>query len=524
MSLSSVVHALAAWVPMVSWVPVAVAAVVAAGAGIWWMQRRLSRYAPPPRKDDSPPREDGSKENNGQEEREGVTRLHLVGTGVVLVAAAGLAGLAFAMSYASLYESATWLEDTPFGDLRWMFPIGIDAVIVFFLAMDLLMEWQGQRHPLARWSAYGLSAVTIVLNVSQTGDNAKLSESLGHAGPPLVIILVSEGVATWIRLVAGLLHGEVADRIPAGRFIAHPVSTLRVARLMLGWGIKRYSTALALERSRQLATAMLRQQYGRRWRRETPRHVLWMIANGHQLVEAFRLVDALTPGVPKTAATAKAFATAVSRGRGGATPPVAHPSPAASDATRAGDSGDTSGSESTSPDALDVLDRFGLPDLDALDAEMEEWMRTQAGDTGDSACDGDGATGDGGVALLPATDPRDDDAHPGDSTASAGAATDATPADQQGDTGGDSTGDTGATAGDTLLNRARDILSDTPRMSAGRLAKELGCSRGHAGKLAKQVRQEAREATGDTRQATRDGQEAAGDSRRPGRGDSEGER
>jgi hypothetical protein len=259
-----------------TWVVVAPVALVAAAVGGRWVTRRLAAVV-------------GSHEK--------LTGGHLAATAAVLAAAVALIALAFAMSYASLYESATWLASTPFGDLRWMFPIGIDAVIVYFLALDLLMEWQGRRSPLARWSAYALSAVTIVLNVSQTGHQAGLAEALGHAGPPLVIILISEGVAAWIRHMAGMLHDDLPDRIPAGRWIAHPVSTVLVVRLMLGWGITSYDEALAKERRRQYAIAMLREQFGRRWRRRTPRHVVWMLTNGHDLERAYALVDRLTPQV-----------------------------------------------------------------------------------------------------------------------------------------------------------------------------------------------------------------------------------
>src|SRR5690606_10967884 len=111
------------------------------------------------------------------------------------------------------------------GDLRFLFHVGIDAVIVYCLAMDLIMEWQGRRHPLNRWAAYGLSAITIALNVSQ-GDGSTASY-LGHAGPPVVIVLIAEGVAAWVRHLAGLARGTTADRIPVGRWIAHPLSTFK---------------------------------------------------------------------------------------------------------------------------------------------------------------------------------------------------------------------------------------------------------------------------------------------------------
>ncbi|KIH97994.1 hypothetical protein LP52_15855 [Streptomonospora alba] len=236
---------------------------------------------------------------------------YVVATVLIATSALLLITVAFTMSYAALYESATWLADTQLtaingGDLRFLFPLGIDAVIVYFLAMDLVMEWQGRRHPLNRWSAYGLSAITIVLNVSQ--GEGTTSSYLGHAGPPVVIILIAEGVAAWVRHLAGLAHGKTADRIPAGRWIAHPVSTLKVARLMLGSGITSYPDALEREQQRQLAYAMLREQHARRWRRATPRHLKWMLDNGYDLPTAFRIIRAMTASsVAMTAEEARAL-------------------------------------------------------------------------------------------------------------------------------------------------------------------------------------------------------------------------
>ncbi|CAM3657170.1 hypothetical protein GCM10009799_47460 [Nocardiopsis rhodophaea] len=416
------------------WWVIAALALAAAVVGQRWLKKRINGLAT------------GGK----------LTTAHVVATGVVLVAAIGLITLAFAMSYAALFEAATWLQATPFGDLRWMFPIGIDAVIVYFLALDLLMEWQGRRHPLARYSAYLLSAITVVLNVSSSHGGG-ITETLGHAGPPLVIILISEGVACWIRYMAGLLDDDLPDRIPAGRAIAHPLSTLRVLRLMLGWGITDYSTALKLEGSRQYAVAMLRQEYGATWRSRTPQHVLWMLANGHDLPRAFALVDALTPSVPKTVADV--------------VPPC---DTAAASPNAGGEEADTSAPPSGAEDTAAVLARFGIADIEAF-----------------LSCTGD--TPGGGVAQLP---------HPGAEPPIHGADTgDPTDHDATPDTADDQECDTDATGdatpppeeGDSPLDRARRALAESPDLSAAQLAERIGCSRGHAWRLAREVRRETRD-------------------------------
>ncbi|NYH51134.1 hypothetical protein HNR06_000723 [Nocardiopsis arvandica] len=283
--------------PLPLWSLIAAAALAVTVLAVWGMRRLASRR---------PARVRGDS---------GAAPLHggyLVATAVIAVVALALILVAFTMSYAALYEAATWLARTQLdaingGDLRFLFPLGIDAVIVYFLAMDLLMEWQGRRHPLNRWAAYALSAITIILNVSQ-GDGSTASY-LGHAGPPIVIILIAEGVAAWVRHLAGIAHGQSADRIPVGRWIAHPLSTMKVARLMLGWGITSYPQALEREQRRQLAYAMLREQHGRTWRRHTPRHLRWMLNNGYDLDTAYELTRAMTAhAVAMTAAEVAALA------------------------------------------------------------------------------------------------------------------------------------------------------------------------------------------------------------------------
>lgn len=282
-----------AWTSQVPWWVIAAAALLLVIVAISGLRTLLSRRPP------------------GTATGSGLHSGYVVATVLIATSALALITVAFTMSYAALYESATWLAHTQLtaingGDLRFLFPLGIDAVIVYFLAMDLVMEWQGRRHPLNRWSAYGLSAITIVLNVSQ--GEGTTSSYLGHAGPPVVIILIAEGVAAWVRHLAGLAHGKAADRIPAGRWIAHPVSTLKVARLMLGSGITSYPDALEREQQRQLAYAMLREQHARRWRRATPRHLKWMLDNGYDLPTAFRIIRAMTASsVAMTAEEARAL-------------------------------------------------------------------------------------------------------------------------------------------------------------------------------------------------------------------------
>ncbi|ASU83606.1 DUF2637 domain-containing protein [Nocardiopsis gilva YIM 90087] len=225
----------------------------------------------------------------------GLERGDRVAIAVIISLAFVFVSVAFAMSAAALHDSATWLEDTAIpingGDLRILFPLVLDGLIVLFLALDLWTEWRKMRHPYYRWVAYGLSVLTLYLNVSH-GEDGSL---FGHAAPPLGVIVISEGLAIWIRSMAKLIDtGKTTDRVPMGHWIARPASAFRVSRLMLGWNITSYEAAVEMERRRSMAKAMLRQQYGDAWRRATPEHVRWMLNNGHDLDVAYDLTRALT--------------------------------------------------------------------------------------------------------------------------------------------------------------------------------------------------------------------------------------
>ncbi|WP_026124569.1 DUF2637 domain-containing protein [Nocardiopsis baichengensis] len=463
--------ALAAVAVRPPWWLIAAVALAAAVVG----QRLLKKYLTKIAKTHKPPENAPSgPAPNAQATREArAGAMHTLVTVVVLAAAAVLIGFAFAMSYAALYQAATWLQATPFGDLRWMFPVGIDAVIIYFLALDLVMEWQGRRHPLARYSAYLLSGITVLLNVGQSGQHAGWVELLGHAGPPLVIILISEGVAAWIRHVAGLVHGELPERIPAGRLIAHPVSTLKVMRLMLGWGITSYTTALKLEKARQYAVSMLKQQHGSAWRSQTPAHVLWMLGNGHDLPRAFQLVDALTPDVPKTVADIATEATPEAAREAAGDAPVSHP--AAPEATPDAPVGVGDGEG----DNVAALAQFGI-------ADIERFLSRE--DTG--PCEGDADLSHPPEAGDAPCDGHDDSVPRGQQEPSD--CNEAVPNDQAGPEGGED--------GLTLFERARRALRDHPRLTARELSERLGCTRGHAGKLAAAVRkeEEGKRQRGDT--------------------------
>jgi hypothetical protein len=263
--------------PVLSGVLTLTMSVALLSGALWLLRRTTRKWA------DRPPR-DGA-----------FSRGDIAAIASVLGLALLFVSVAFAMSAATLYSSATWLKSTPIplngGDLRFLFPLVLDGLIIMFLALDLWTEWKHIRHPYYRWVAYGLSLLTLYLNVRHGGGGSLI----GHAAPPLGVIVISEGLAIWIRSMAGLVEtGRTPDRVPMGHWIARPASAFRVWRLMLGWNITSYEAAVEMERRRSMAYAMLREQYGDTWREATPEHVRWMLNNGHDLDVAYDITRALT--------------------------------------------------------------------------------------------------------------------------------------------------------------------------------------------------------------------------------------
>ncbi|MEY9210590.1 DUF2637 domain-containing protein (plasmid) [Thermobifida halotolerans] len=388
----------------------------------------------------------------------GLSRSDWFGVVVVLAAALLFVTVAFAMSYASLYKVAGWLRSTPLtfvngGDLRFLFPLVLDGLIVYFMALDLWTEWRRIRHPYYRWVAYMLAMLTLVLNVS----SAEQGEGwLAHVAPPLGVILISEGLAIWVRSMSGLHRSQpVSDRIPLGHWVTRPASATRIMRLMWGWNIRSYDEAVEMDRQRCLAYAMLKQQYGRKWRRQTPSNLLWMLDNGHDLKQSYELVKELTPSVPRSRTEAARLrrsgqvAATAAAGRS-STPPVG---PAAGQPK--GQGTDTDGHLATSHPAT----------VAAVDGRTVGQPKERETDTDGRMADGhDGHSPDGQVAATAAAGRS--------STPPVGPAA-GQPKEQEADTGGRTAASHDGQAGEGQKSPALTVVSSPHRSERLREVVEL---------------------------------------------------
>lgn len=163
-------------------------------------------------------------------------------TALSLAAAIGgtLVGvIGFAMSYSTLAKVAlSWGFSE--GLAPW-FPVGVDASIIAFLALDLYLIRKDTPWPLLRMAAHAMTGATIWFNASSQGhigdDPVKAAS---HGVMPLLFVIGVEAARRLIIQKARLEAGTAADRIPLHRWILSPFATPRFYRRMRLHGITSY--------------------------------------------------------------------------------------------------------------------------------------------------------------------------------------------------------------------------------------------------------------------------------------------
>jgi hypothetical protein len=191
----------------------------------------------------------------------------------VAPAGVGVGGLGLASSFNSVSEAADrWGVTEP-----WMVPVGIDAAIPVFTALNLLLIRLGMPLAWVRFVPWALTAVTCWLNVAA---GTSLSGKIAHGTMPLLWVGVSEVVAHIYAVRIGAATGKRMERVRRSRWLFAPRTTLQLWRRMVLWEITDYREALSLEKQRQLARAELRETYGRGWRRKAPRRDLVLLRLG----------------------------------------------------------------------------------------------------------------------------------------------------------------------------------------------------------------------------------------------------
>ncbi|MFJ8017414.1 DUF2637 domain-containing protein [Streptomyces sp. NPDC096339] len=199
---------------------------------------------PPIAVSDTPERLSGAAGGDSQtDKRKAIkpTRDRLM-TALSLAAAVGgtLVGvIGFAMSYSTLAKVAlSWGFSK---ELAPWFPVGVDASIIAFLALDLYLIRKNTPWPLLRMAAHAMTGATIWFNASSQGQiSADPVKAASHGVMPILFVIGVEAARRLIIQKARLEAGTVTDRIPMHRWILSPFATPKFYRRMRLHGITSY--------------------------------------------------------------------------------------------------------------------------------------------------------------------------------------------------------------------------------------------------------------------------------------------
>lgn len=213
-----------------------------------------------------------------------LTRTQKILTGIVVGSVLTIATLGFIGSYSAVTTLAT---TKGFGRFAHAFPIAVDAGIVAFLALDLLLTWRRIAFPLLRYTAWGLTAATIAFNAATAWPD-KLGVGM-HGTIPVLFVIAVEAARHAIGRIADITADKHIEGPPASRWILNPPGTFVLWRRQRLWGIRSWDTVVDLERERRIYRAQLRREHGRRWRRKATADqilVLRLSADGMSIQEA----------------------------------------------------------------------------------------------------------------------------------------------------------------------------------------------------------------------------------------------
>ncbi|MFD3516357.1 DUF2637 domain-containing protein [Streptomyces sp. NPDC058657] len=222
--------------------------------------------------------------------QEPLTRTQKILISVVVSAVLVIATLGFIGSYAAVTQLA---KEKQFGAFAHAFPIAVDAGIIAFLALDLLLTWRRIGFPLLRYSAWGLTLATIAFNAATAWP-----DPLGvgmHSVIPVLFVIAVEAARHAIGRIADITADKHIESPPVSRWFLNPLGTFTLWRRQRMWAIRSWETVLKLEQETRIYRATLRKTYGRGWRRKASADqllVLRLAKDGMSIQEAIDLPHA----------------------------------------------------------------------------------------------------------------------------------------------------------------------------------------------------------------------------------------
>lgn len=183
-----------------------------------------------------------------------------------LSAAAAIGGtlvgvIGFAMSYSTLAKVALAWGFSP-GLAPW-FPVGVDASIIAFLALDLYLIRKNTPWPLLRMAAHAMTGATIWFNASSQGHiGDDPVQAASHGVMPVLFVIGVEAARRLIIQKARLEAGTAVDRIPLHRWILAPLDTPRFYRRMRLYAVASYSEMVRRQQDLIAYEQWLKRKYG----------------------------------------------------------------------------------------------------------------------------------------------------------------------------------------------------------------------------------------------------------------------
>lgn len=205
----------------------------------------------------------GTRDSRTDPGRGPLSRTQKALAGVVSGGAVVIAGLGFAGSYTAVRRLAL---AKGFGWYAQAFPVGVDAGIVVFLALDLLLTGLRMPYPALRQAAWLLTGATIAFNASVSwGDPLAVGM---HAVTPLLFVVVVEAARHAVGRIADVVADRFIESPPLVRWLLSPVPTFLVWRLMRLWQITSYEEVIRLQKEKLALRTRLRCEHGRGWRKQ----------------------------------------------------------------------------------------------------------------------------------------------------------------------------------------------------------------------------------------------------------------
>ncbi|WP_344441551.1 DUF2637 domain-containing protein [Kitasatospora nipponensis] len=214
-------------------------------------------------------------------------------TGVAAVGGILVGAIGFAMSYDTL--SAVALHSWGFSaQLAPWFPVGVDASIVAFLALDLYLVRKGTPWPVLRLAAHTMTGATIWFNASSQGAiAADPVRAVAHGAMPFLFVIGVEAARRLVIQKAKLEAGTASDKVPLHRWLLSPRATPKFYRRMRLYGITSYPEMVRRDQELIAYELWLKRKHGGDLRdaTEDERLPMTMAPYGYTVAQALAMPD-----------------------------------------------------------------------------------------------------------------------------------------------------------------------------------------------------------------------------------------